>query len=142
MFKTTVFAAAISLLVLGAARAAPDAEHQRNEAGVRAVEAHWLEAFLSGDEAYLGALLDPDYVSVGQAGAARPKAQIIALAKKISASPPKPMQPLPPAHIVVHGDAAVVTNSSGGDTSVDVFYWQGGRWHAWYSQHTPAKAPS
>jgi hypothetical protein len=142
MLKALIPVILQSFALFGVNDAAPDPEAQRNEAGVRAVEAHWLRAFLSGDEAYLQALLDQDYVSVGQAGAPHAKAQIIALAKKIAASQPKPMRPLPPARIVVRGDAAVVTNSSGGDTSVDVFYWRGGRWHAWYSQHTPVKAPA
>ncbi|MBS0296212.1 MAG: nuclear transport factor 2 family protein [Proteobacteria bacterium] len=132
----------LTLPLAGPTLAKPDPEAARTVEGVRAVEAHWLKAFLGGDEAYLDRLLDPAYVSVGQAGTPRPKAQIIALAKKMAASPPKPMAPLPPAQIVVHGDAAVVTNSNGGDTSVDVFYWAGGRWHAWHSQHTPVKAQS
>jgi hypothetical protein len=42
--------------------------------------------------------------------------------------------------IVVHGNAAIAMASSDTDTSLDVFYYEGGRWHAWYSQHTPRKA--
>jgi hypothetical protein len=29
-----------------------------------------------------------------------------------------------------------VQHRNSGDTSVDVFYFRDGRWHAWYSQHT------
>jgi Domain of unknown function (DUF4440) len=109
-------------------------------AGVRAVEDHWTQAFLSGDSAYLDALLDPQYVSVGQTGRARPRAEIIELSKKIAATPRKDPVPHSDVAIVVHGNAAIAMASSDTDTSLDVFYYEGGRWHAWYSQHTPRKA--
>jgi ketosteroid isomerase-like protein len=104
-------------------------------AGVRAVEAHWTEAFLGGDETYLAALLDDDYVSVNAKGVARPKAEIIALAKKIAATHPAPVA-AQPFNIVVHGDAAIATVSNATSVSVDVFHYERGAWHAWYSQHT------
>ena len=126
----------------GSAFAAPAAETARSIEGVRAVEAHWKEAFLSGDSAYLESLLDPTYVSVGHSGNARPKAEIIALSKKIAAQPKSPQGADTPSTIVVHDNAAIVTATGGGDTSVDVFYYADGRWHAWYSQHTPVKSPA
>ena len=129
------------LTILGPAHAGEAAETERSVEGVRAVEAHWQKAFLGGDAAYLEALLDPAYVSVGHAGNARPKAEIVALSKKIAE---KKMTPQPPDHeakIVVRDNAAVVTDTASGDTSVDVFYYEGGRWHAWYSQHTPVTPP-
>jgi hypothetical protein len=61
--------------------------------GVRAVEDHWTRAFLSGDAAYLDSLLDPQYVSVGHSGRARPKAEIIELSKKLAANPSKDAPP-------------------------------------------------
>lgn len=109
--------------------------------GVRAVENHWTRAFLSGDAAYLDSLLHPQYVSVGHSGRARPKAEIIELSKERAANPSKDAPPENNATIVIHGNAAISTASSGGDTSVDVFYYESGRWHAWYSQHTPVKPP-
>ncbi len=135
------FASAVFLITATSAQAASNPERQHNEAGIRAVEAHWTKAFLSGDEAYLGTLLDEDYVSVGRTGMPRPKAEIIALAKKIAAGPPP--GPFPPStlKVVIRGDAAIVTTSAAGDASVDLFRWQGGRWHAWYSQHTPVAPP-
>jgi hypothetical protein len=126
----------------GPAYAADAPETERSVEGVRAVEAHWQKAFVSGDTAYLEALLDPAYVSVGQAGYARPKAEIVALSKKIAEKKMTPQPPEHPATIVVRDGAAVVTDSAGGDTSVDVFYYAGGRWHAWYSQHTPVRPPA
>ena len=133
---------AVLLLSPGLALAAPDPETQRTEAGVRAVESHWSRAFVTGDTAYLEALLSDGYVSVNQSGRVRPKAEIIALAQKIAAgsSPPAPHEST--ATIVVRGDAAISTFSGEGDTSVDVFTWQGGRWRAWYSQHTPLTPPA
>jgi hypothetical protein len=124
------------------AAATPDPETQRSEAGVRAVETHWSRAFITGDAAYLQILLADDYVSVGQTGRARPKAEVIALAQKIAASPNPPTPQPSTATIVVRGDAAIATASDGRDTSVDVFTWRDGHWRAWYSQHTPVKPPA
>jgi hypothetical protein len=129
------------LAVIGPAHAADARETERSVEGVRAVEAHWQKAFLAGDGAYLEALLDAAYVSVGHAGNARPKAEIIALSKKLAEKKMTPPPPDHPATIVVHDNAAVVTDSASGDTSVDVFYYADGRWHAWYSQHTPVQPP-
>jgi len=139
MSKTCLIAGLLA--VLSPAHAAQAPETERSVEGVRAVEAHWQKAFLGGDAAYLETLLDPAYVSVGHAGNARPKAEIIALAKKIAEKNMTPQPPDHPATIVVRDNAAVVTDSATGDTSVDVFYYADGRWHAWYSQHTPVQAP-
>jgi hypothetical protein len=129
------------IVAAGPAFAADAPEAERSVEGVRAVEAHWQKAFLGGDAAYLETLLDPAYVSVGHAGNARPKAEIIALSKKVAEKKMSPQPPDHPAAIVVRDNAAVVTDSASGDTSVDVFYYADGRWHAWYSQHTPLQPP-
>jgi hypothetical protein len=139
MSKTCLMAALFAATAPAYAADAPETE--RGIEGVRAVEAHWQKAFLSGDGAYLETLLDPAYVSVGHAGNARPKAEIIALAKKVAEKNMTPQPPEHPATIVVRDNAAIVTDSASGDTSVDVFYYADGRWHAWYSQHTPVQPP-
>lgn len=130
-----LFIAGLYVALSAQALAANSAETAPTAEGVRAVEAHWTKAFLGGDETYLAALLDDDYVSVNAKGVARPKAAIIALAKKIAATHPAPVT-LPPSHIVVHGNAAISTWSTATDVSVDVFHYENGAWHAWYSQHT------
>jgi hypothetical protein len=117
------------------AAAAQTSEHQKTPAGVQATEDHWSEAFASGDEAFLSALLDPAYVSVNRAGRPRPRADIIALSKKVAAMPRQAYARTPP-HIEVRGDTAVVRFQGRDETSVDVFYWRGGAWRALYSQHT------
>jgi len=139
MSKRWMIGCVLAALTTGTAFAASETE--RSVEGVRAVEAHWQKAFLSGDGAYLETLLDPAYVSVGHAGNARPKAEIIALSKKVAEKKMTPQPPDHPATIVVRDNAAVVTDSGSGDTSVDVFYYADGRWHAWYSQHTPVSPP-
>jgi hypothetical protein len=108
------------------------------EAGVRAVENGWSKAFVTGDAAYLDALLDPAYVSVGTRGEGRSKADIIAMAKAYgSAHPGAQATPLSPtATIDVRGTAAIVVHHGQGDTSVDIFHYTDKRWRAWYSQHT------
>jgi ketosteroid isomerase-like protein len=130
-----IFVCAISLLALPAL-AGVSPENEKSAEGVRAVEAHWTQAFLTGDADYLGVLLDPDYVSVNEKGVARPKDAIIALSKKIAAI--QGQNPPTPSHLTVsvEGDAAIVTDFETTSTSVDVFHYCGGTWHAWYSQHT------
>lgn len=117
-------------------------EAQMSRAGIQAVEAHWVRAFLTGDEAYLSKLLDDDYVSVSTKGVPRPKSDIIALAESIAAKGPQTIPPPSPnMKIVVHADAAIVTDAGFGQVSVDVFHYANGAWHAWYSQHTSVAPP-
>jgi hypothetical protein len=139
MWKPLSLACFAGAVFATTAAASPDPETQRNIEGVRAVEAHWTRAFLGGDEAYLGRLLDPAYVSVNLSGVQRSKADIIALAKKIAAGAKQSVPTLPASHIDVRDDAAIVTVVADGQASVDVFYWKAGRWRAWYSQHTTVK---
>lgn len=137
------FRSAFALILAGCALAAParaaDVERQKTVAGVQATEDHWSAAFVGGDEAYLGRLLDAAYVSVGSTGKARPKAEIIALSRKVAALP-KQAYDKPRSRIEVRGDTALVTFAGKTDVSVDLFYWKDGAWHAWYSQHTPVPA--
>lgn len=125
-------------IFLSVAQAAGAAEKQADEAGVRDAENHWSEAFVSGDAATLDALLDADYVSTGATGKPRTKAEIIGLATAYAkAHPGEHAKSLPATSTIrVIGDAAVVQHHNPSDTSVDVFYFKDGRWHAWYSQHT------
>lgn len=132
-------ALAAALVLTAAPAFAQDTEHQKTAAGVQATEDHWSAAFLSGDEAYLNRLLDDAYVSVGRTGKPRPKAEIVALARKVAAMP-KQAYDKPQSRIDLRGDTAIVTFAGKDETSVDVFYWQGGAWRAWYSQHTAVPA--
>src|ERR1700676_4163005 len=93
------------------------------EAGVRDVENGWNKAFVTGDWAYLDALLDPTYVSVGSHGDARPKADIIALAGRYAVEhPDSQATPLPPtSKIEIKGSTAIVVHHNTTDTSIDVF---------------------
>ena len=117
-----------------------------NEAAIRQVEARWSEAFISGDTAALGALLDPAYVSVSTRGQVRQKAEIIALARAYAAKHPgEHAMPLAAnSQVRVMGKSALVLHRSPNEVSVDVFYHDGQNWRAWYSQHTatPAEAVS
>jgi hypothetical protein len=137
-------AGALLAVVTGAvtaALAATDPETAPTVDGVRAVENHWGRAFVSGDTAYLEQLLADEYVSVNQSGRVRPKAEIIELSRKIASGPNPPKASESTAKIVVHGTAAISTAQQETDASVDVFFYAGGRWHAWYSQHSPVKPP-
>ncbi len=140
--KSAVLRLAIGALAICPAFAQSAEEAQMTTAGIKAVEAHWVRAFLTGDEAYLDTLLDSDYVSVNTKGVPRPKADIVALAKSIAAKGPQTIPPPSPnMKVVVHGDAAIVTDAGFGQVSVDVFHYANGAWHAWYSQHTTVAPP-
>jgi ketosteroid isomerase-like protein len=140
MLKFTATVAA-ALLVSGAAQAAP--ADRLDEASVRAAENRWSEAFISGDAGALDALLHPDYVSVGATGKARPKAEIIAIAKAYAEKHPgEHAQPLAATSAVqLIGPTALVQHHAASEISVDLFSFEGGRWRARYSQHTPIAPP-
>src|SRR5690242_21663503 len=125
--KSAVLGLAIGALAICPAFAQSAEEAQMTTAGIKAVEAHWVRAFLTGDEAYLNTLLDADYVSVNTKGVPRPKADIIALAKSIAAKGPQTVPP-PPAttKFALHGDAAIVTDAENGQVAVDVFHYANG----------------
>jgi hypothetical protein len=135
--RLTLVTLCLSCLPLLALADDTSTESGRTEAAVRAVEAHWTRAFLGGDEAYLGKLLDEDYVSVSLKGVLRSKADIISLAKQLAAQGKQEVPPPSPGmKVALRGDAAIVTDAQQGQLSVDVFHYANGAWHAWYSQHT------
>jgi hypothetical protein len=123
------------IFVANAIAASPDTA---DEAGVRAAEDRWSEAFITGDAATLETLLDADYVSTGANGNVRPKNEIIRIARAYAKEHPgghaKPLASTSTIRVI--GEAAVVRHRGESDTSVDVFYFRDGHWHAWYSQHT------
>ncbi len=110
----------------------------QDEAGVRAAEQRWSQAFVSGDRQALTDLLDPAYVSVNAKGQARTSADVIAAAVRYAAAHPGEVAtPLSPnVRVRVMGPVAIVQHSSAADRSVDVLRHEGGRWVAVYSQHT------
>jgi hypothetical protein len=144
MVRKAALVLAASLIGASIAHAAPERPvEQPDEAGVVTVENRWSEAFVTGDAATLDTILDPDYVSVGTSGAARPKAEIISLAAEYATKNPGAHgTPLPPTSVVsIIGNAALVVHHGATDTSVDVFHFDGGHWRAWYSQHTALPPP-
>jgi hypothetical protein len=107
-------------------------------AGVRDAENRWSEAFITGDTATLASLLDADYVSVNSSGHPRAKVELLEIARRYAAAHPgehaKPLAATSTIRVI--GNAAVVQHHGDTDTSVDVFYFRDGQWHAWYSQHS------
>lgn len=129
------------LSVLAAAAVAMAPVHEAPDAaGVRHAEDLWGEAFVTGDAATLEALLDAQYVSVNAAGVARPKDKIISLARDYAAkNPGQHGTPLDATSTIrVIGKTALVQHHAPGGFSMDLFYYDGGRWKAWYSQHAAA----
>jgi len=133
----------LSVLAASAALAAAPVHETADTAGVRHAEELWGEAFVTGDAATLEALLDPQYVSVNATGVARPKARIITLAHDYAAKNPgqhgSPMTATSTIRVI--GKTALVQHNAPGGFSVDLFYYEGGRWQAWYSQHAAAPSP-
>lgn len=139
-----IMSSAAGLAALLLATAAGAAPMQRlDEAGVRAAENRWSEAFVTGDTETLDALLSADYVSVGPTGKGRSKAEILAIAKAYAGKHPgEHAQPLPDTSTVrLIGAAALVQHRSPTEVSIDLFAFERGHWVARYSQHT-AVAPA
>lgn len=147
----------VALLVLGVqwttaatiAHAAGVDEAGKTEAAVMAVDQHWMDAELDGDSAWLDAMLLPEYRSVGADGTVHPKAAIIAHAAKNRGNDAErhkveawlKANPLGKS-VVIRGDTAIITfydpqlGPKNGVRSSDIFVYQGGHWHALYSQHS------
>lgn len=124
-------------------------ETARTAAAVMAVDQHWLEAETSGDTAWLEQMLLPEYRSVNNKGVAAAKADIVAHAAKNRGSDKekKMVEAWLAAHpskqsVVLRGDTAILTfydpklGPQKGVRSSDIFVYEGGRWHALYSQHS------
>lgn len=134
---------------IAGAQARREDETERTTAAVIAAGRHWSEAEVTGDTAYLGRLLMPEYLSVNVDGASGPKAAIIAGALK-RPHPKTALQDLEArraAHphgtdVVISGDIAIVTYyvpENHKITSCDIMVYNDGRWRAIYSQHTAAE---
>jgi hypothetical protein len=130
-----IFTAGVLLACTGTAAATPDVERRKSVEGINAIEEHWSQAFVTGDADYLGRLLADDYVSINAKGVARPKAEVIAMAKRYAGSNPALLQRQVSSPVSIRGDTAIVHHRSSSDISVDIFYWHDGNWRAWYSQH-------
>jgi hypothetical protein len=129
------------IAIVLAAMAAACPETERTVAAVQCVEEHWSRAFMGGDAAYLKELLTDSYFSYSAAGAGRDRATIIGFAEKYTKEHPGAVPPKSAGgDIQLKGETAVVFWHKPDDTlaSVDTFHWEGGRWRAWYSQHSGA----
>ena len=124
-------------------------ETARSAAAVMAVDQHWLEAETGGDTAWLEQMLLPAYRSVNNKGVATGKAGIVAHAARNRGSDKarKAVEAWLEAHpskqrVMLQGDTAILTfydaalGPERGVRSVDIFVYDGGRWHALYSQHS------
>jgi hypothetical protein len=122
-------------------------ETLKTSAAVIAVDKHWGEAELAGDNAYLDELLLPQYRTVDPSGVAHGKS-------RGARKPATPQEQARAKHwlathaieanVVISGDTAVLTwydpslGPERGVRSCDIFVYQGGHWHALYSQHSDA----
>jgi hypothetical protein len=124
-------------------------ETAKTAAAVMAVDRHWLDAEIDGDTAWLEQMLLPEYRSVNDEGVVAAKADIVAHAAKNRGSDQekKKVEAWLAAHpskqgVVLRGDTAILTfydpelGPQKGVRSSDVFVYEGGRWHALYSQHS------
>lgn len=140
-----------AIAVLSPAHAAADAGSSINEtakttSAVMAVDQHWLEAEMSGNTAWLDAMLMSDYRTVGADGKVGDKTAILRSATKNRGSDKvrKEVDAWQKAHptkqfVVLHGDVAILSFSdpkTGRIRSSDTFIYKDGGWHALYSQHS------
>ena len=107
--------------------------------GVRHAEELWTEATVSGDTSAIDALLDPDYVSVNASGVSRSRSEVLESTRTYPQRHPRATGgPFPSTSTIqMIGRAAIVRHRGEAELSVDVFYHDGRRWRAWYSQHSP-----
>jgi len=139
-----------AVAMVGPASAAADTgakadETAKTTAAVLAVDRHWLEAEVSGNTAWLDAMLMPDYRSISLDGKVLDKPALLAHAKKNRGSDKmrKQVDAWLKAHpskqlVVMHGDVAILSFSDPETDNVrssDIFIYQDGGWHALYSQH-------
>lgn len=127
------------------------ASQPHSEAAVIAADEAWEKAELSGDTAFLADLLLHSYVSVATNGKRTTREMIISGAASRSREERqhrfqlvaewRAKHPVVP-EVTITGDMAVLRWVLPGTdklvSSSDIFIFQGGRWHAVYSQHTAA----
>lgn len=130
----------------------PSSLDARTTDAVKAVDDVWSKAEESGDVAYVDWLLLPGYRSVGHAGEITTKDGILANTQPHAGSSDRAAKIAawkaahPRSEVSIFGDTAVLTwvstkpGASQPISSVDVFVYRGGHWHAVYSQHTDAPA--
>lgn len=116
---------------------------QEDVATVQALERAWSEAFLQGDTDFERCLLTPDFTEITRQGAVKQLADELDLAAQ---NKDKHLPPPPPLRIpvMIHGDVAVayvaVPRSKDGKVftvyNADYYLWEGGAWHAYFSQQT------
>jgi hypothetical protein len=123
-------------------------EHEQSEAGVRATEDHWSVAEMTGQTDWLESMLMPGYRSIDTHGVAHSKERIItgAAKNKGSTDGKAKLDAYRKDHpsgtsVMVRGNIAVVSfydlalGPDNGVKSSDIFVYDGGAWHAVYSQH-------
>lgn len=121
-------------------------ETAKTDAAVMAVDQHWLEAEVSGDTAWLDAMLMPDYRSISAEGKVLDKPTLLAHAEKNRGSGEmrRKVDAWLKSHpvkqsVVMHGDVAILSFAdpeTGSIRSSDIFIYKDGGWHALYSQHS------
>ena len=124
-------------------------EAARTAGAVIAVDDHWLQAEEHGDTAWLDSMLSSKYRSINADGKVLDKPTLLAHAAKNRTSDEmsKVVQAWQKTHptresVVMRGDVAILSFSNpqtGRVRSSDIFIYEGGAWHALYSQHTKAE---
>lgn len=120
----------------------------RTSAAVIAVDEHWSQAEEHGDTGWLDSMLLPEYRSISADGRILDKKTLLthAATNRGSDKMSKFVAAWRKTHptsesVVIRGDVAIVSFSNPGTGQVrssDIFVYQGGGWHALYSQHSKA----
>lgn len=121
----------------------------RTSEAVISVDEHWSQAEEQGDTAWLDSMLLPEYRSISADGRILDKKSLLAHAttNRGSGKMTKFVAAWRKTHptsrsVVIRGDVAIISFSNprtGHVRSSDIFVYQGGGWHALYSQHSKAE---
>ncbi len=107
-------------------------DQRRDVASVRRVDSAWSAAYVRGDTAFFRCLLAPDYRGYNLAGAESNRDDEVGKAAK-HGRPDAPLPPYPMANIEMHGASAMVNGIANGKRFIDVYRFEDGAWHAFFS---------
>jgi hypothetical protein len=106
-------------------------QHQ-DVASVRRVDSAWSAAYIRGDTAFFRCLLTPDYKGYNVAAVESGRDDEVGKAARYG-RPDRPLVPYPNPSIEMHGSSAIVNGVTNTKRWIDVYRFEDGGWHAFFS---------
>jgi len=121
---------------------------RQDAASIQALETAWSTAYRRGDTGFEICLLTPDFTEIGRDGSVSVLADELRVAAQ-NRGKGLPIPAMPKITVMLHGGVAVAYTAvqrikDGKPVSVynaDYYLWEGGVWHAYFSQQTQFTAP-